>query len=143
MAQRLTLETINRVFQRTLIPPPREILIPLNTTISMGNGPYKDFAVLGMHKVGENRILVNGSSPQLTLLHEAVHNMGIHGETPTRILAAISNFRANFGILPMLMPRHVQYDVEEVPESELNQVFENFGLEPAPGVQMVRLVLRE
>lgn len=138
----LTPDNVSDIFSRTLIRPPREIVMPLNLRLVTGDGAYKGRMVLGLHRTGDDRIFLPATSPQRTLLHEAVHNMGISGETPTRVLAEIANIRMNFGILPRLFRRKISYSVEEVSPDEIAEYMKHYGITGDPsGVKMVRMIL--
>lgn len=143
-AETLTPEIIEDIFSRVRIPPPKEIIVPLNTTIVNDTGPYAGRKVLGMHMSGENSIFVPTTSPTRTVLHEATHNVGLRGETITRVIAAISNFRYNFGILPRIRGhvRRVHYDVDELSRSEVDTVMSKYGLNGG-NFRIFRMRLRE
>lgn len=141
----LSADDVNNVFSKSRIRPPKEIIMPLNTKIIVGgDGPYSDRYVLGLHKTGEDRIFVPSTSPQRTLLHESAHNMGVFGETPTRIIAALANMRVNYGILPRLLKRKVTYHADMVPPSEVPLYMKHYGLNgDGNGLNILRLRLEE
>ena len=140
----ITPNDVEDIFSRVHVPPPKEVLMPLNTSIVNETGPYAGRKVLGMHIAGENSIFVPSTSPSRTVLHEATHNMGLRGETVTRVIAAISNFRYNFGILPRLRGhiRRVKYDVEELSPDESAEVLQRYGLGNA-NIRIIRMRLKE
>jgi len=141
----LTVDDVNNVFSKSRIPPPKEIIMPMNTKVVVGgDGPYSNRYVLGLHKTGEDRIFLPDTSPQRTMLHEATHNIGVVGETPTRIIAAISNARVNYGIIPKLFKRKVKYHADMVPPDEVPLYMKHYGLEGSGnGIRIMRLRLEE
>lgn len=144
MPDNLTPQRITDIFSRSRIPAPKEIILPVNMTMYSGDPRYKGRKVLGLQKTGDNGILVPSSSPQRTVLHEATHNIGIRGETPTRIVAALANMRLNYGILPRLHRRKVRYRSEMVPDEQVGAYMQHYGLSGDHGdMKIIRMVLEE
>jgi len=124
----LSPEQIQTLLSNVHIKPPRRIIVFNNKRIRQGIGDYKNRMVLGLHRSGDDAIILTHDSPPRTLMHESIHNMGVYGETATRTLAAFYNFRARWRILPPLLVRRPRYEVRKMPPEEVAEYMKAYGL---------------
>ena len=98
--------------------------------------------ILGMHEMGTNFILLAGDSGASTVVHEAVHHMGVRGEVPTRIITRGLLARANMNL--GLRRRPVEYAEAPVSASERDGFLASMHLSNPTGgqVELVHLIYR-
>lgn len=98
------------------------------------------FGILGMQVAGTPFITVSGDSGESTVVHEAVHYMGVRNETATRVITRglLARARFNLGVTR----RQVRYAEMPVPPSERDSFLTSMHLSNPTGgdVQLVHLV---
>jgi len=107
------------------------------------------YGVLGMHPYGDNMIVLTHDSPDKTILHESIHNVGVSNEVLTRLITKIVYARNKYGILNNLglhLHRQVKYDEVPVSEDEKMHIMNKLNMElhdrDYSDVHLVHLVLK-
>lgn len=140
----LSPQQIQDLLAKVRIRPPKRIILFRGARIRQGNGEYQGRSVLGLHRPGEDAIVLTHDSPSRTLFHESTHNMGVYGETATRTLAALYNLRSRFRLLPPLLVAKPKYAVRTVPASEIAKYMESYGLTNPPSEgSVIEMVLMD
>ena len=98
------------------------------------------YSILGMHVAGTEFITLSGDSGESTVVHEAVHNMGVRSEAATRAITRGLMARAKFNL--GLARRPVTYREEPVDGAQRESFLASMHLSNPTGqpVNLVHLV---
>ena len=96
--------------------------------------------ILGMHKLGDDFVTISGDSGASTVVHEAVHYMGVRSEPATYAItrALMARARLNIGI----RRRRVKYEFVPVDQLARDEFLTSMHLSNPTGgqVELVHLV---
>ena len=141
----LTQDQIESLFTRLpMVRPPENIYELANADVSAQRlydathqltaavrDAEADYHVLGMHLMGTKWITLAGDAPESTVVHEAVHRMGVRSEPATYAITRGLMARAKFNLGLRMRPVH--YTAVPVSDGERSAFLDAMHLSLAPG----------